>query len=54
VTLLVIFLVAWAVLAIVGFFIEGLLWLGIIGIILFAGTAVLGIVRRRSMGSRNV
>ncbi|KAM9866732.1 hypothetical protein ACIFOC_00424 [Leucobacter aridicollis] len=46
--LIIIFLVLWAVLAIVGFALKGLLWLGIIGIVLFVGTLLLGIVRRRS------
>ncbi len=43
---IVILLVIWAVLAIVGFAIEGLLWLAIIGIVLFVGTLVWGFVRR--------
>lgn len=47
-TVLVILLVAWAVLSVVGFAIEGLLWLAIIGIILFAGTLIFGFVRNRS------
>ncbi|CDK00979.1 conserved hypothetical protein [Microbacterium sp. C448] len=37
---------AWAILAVVGFALEGLLWLGIIGIILIIGTIVFGFVRR--------
>lgn len=47
-TVLVILLVAWAVLSVVGFAIEGLLWLAIIGIILFAGTLIFGFLRNRS------
>lgn len=47
-TVLVILLVAWAVLAIVGFALEGLLWLGIIGIVLFLGTIAFGAVRERA------
>ncbi|CAM3445820.1 hypothetical protein OCAE111667_10270 [Occultella aeris] len=47
-TLIVILLVAWAILSVVGFFFEGLLWLAIIGIILFLGTLLVGIIRRRS------
>jgi uncharacterized membrane protein len=46
VTVIVILLVLWAVLTVVGFAIEGLLWLGIIGIILLIGTVVFGFVRR--------
>lgn len=45
-TVIVILLVVWAVLAVVGFALEGLLWLGIIGVILFIGTLVFGFVRR--------
>ncbi len=45
-TVLVILLVAWAILSVVGFALEGLLWLGIIGIVLFLGTVIFGIVRR--------
>lgn len=45
-TVIVILLVVWAILAVVGFAIQGLLWLGIIGIILFIGTLIFGIVRR--------
>lgn len=46
-TTIVILLVAWAVLAIVGFVFEGLLWLAVIGIVLFIGTLVVGILRQR-------
>jgi hypothetical protein len=46
-TVLVILLVAWAVLTVVGFALEGLLWLGIIGIILFIGTVIFGLIRQR-------
>lgn len=47
-TVLLILLVAWAVLSIVGFVFEGLLWLAIIGIVLFIGTLILGILRQRA------
>lgn len=47
-TAIVILLVVWLVLTIVGFAFEGLLWLAIIGIVLFVGTSILGIVRRRA------
>jgi hypothetical protein len=47
-TVLVILLVVWIVLAIVGFALEGLMWLGIIGIVLVVGTIVFGILRQRS------
>ena len=45
-TVLVILLVVWALLAIVGFAFEGIFWLGIIGIALFVGTVIFGIVRQ--------
>lgn len=44
---LVILLVVWAILSIVGFALEGLLWLGIIGVVLFAGTVIFGLLRGR-------
>ncbi|WP_309127415.1 hypothetical protein [Microbacterium sp.] len=47
-TVIVILVVAWAVLSVVGFVFEGLLWLGVIGLILFVGTIVFGLVRGRS------
>lgn len=46
--LLIVFLVLWLILTIVGFAINGLLWLAIIGIVLFLGTVAIGIVRRRA------
>jgi hypothetical protein len=51
-TLLVVLLVVWLILAIVGFALKGLVWLGIIGIVLFVGTAILGFLRRRGVTSR--
>ena len=43
-TAIVILLVVWAILSIVGFVFEGLLWLGIIGIVLFVGTLIVGFI----------
>jgi hypothetical protein len=45
---LIVLLVLWLILAVVGFAIKGLMWLAIIGIILFVGTAAVGVVRRRA------
>ncbi|WDH80379.1 hypothetical protein PTQ19_11140 [Microbacterium esteraromaticum] len=45
-TVIVVLLIAWAVLAVVGFAFEGLFWLGVIGLILAFGTIVFGLVRR--------
>jgi len=47
--LLIVLLVLWLILAIVGFAIKGLLWLAMIGIVLFVGTAAIGAVRRRAL-----
>jgi len=47
-TVLVILLVAWVVLSIIGFVLEGLLWLALIGIVLFIGTLIFGLVRQRA------
>ncbi|WP_186307498.1 hypothetical protein [Microbacterium sp. 1.5R] len=47
-TVLIILLVVWAVLSVVGFAIKGLLWLAVIGIILFVGTIIFGMIRNRA------
>jgi hypothetical protein len=47
--LLIVLLVLWLILAIVGFAIKGLLWLAIIGIVLFVGTAAIGVVRGKAL-----
>lgn len=51
-TVLLILLVVWAVLSIVGFVFEGLLWLAIIGIVLFVGTLIFGLLRQRAKRSK--
>jgi hypothetical protein len=45
-TLVIILLIIWAVLAVLGFAIKSLLWLAIIGIVLFVITALIGFIRR--------
>jgi hypothetical protein len=52
--LVIVLLVLWAILSVVGFAIKGLIWLAIIGIILFIGTLVIGLVRRAMNGSKKV
>lgn len=47
-TVLIILLVAWAILTVVGFAFQGLLWLAIIGIVLFVGTIIFGLIRRHA------
>jgi hypothetical protein len=41
----IVLIVVWAVVAVVGFAVTGLLWLGVVGLILLAGTIAFGIVR---------
>lgn len=43
---LLLILLAWALLAVVGFIIKGLLWLAVIGVVLFAATSLWGWARR--------
>lgn len=45
---ILILLVAWAILTIIGFAMKGLVWLGIIGVVLFIGTVVFAIIWKRS------
>ena len=44
--LIVVILAAWLILSIVGFALEGLLWLGVIGVVLFVATVIIGLLRR--------
>jgi LPXTG-motif cell wall-anchored protein len=41
-------LIVWLVLSILGFVVKGLLWLAIIGLILFVATAVWGWFKRKT------
>jgi len=41
-------LVLWVVLVIIGFAVKTLLWLAIVGIVLFVATGVFGAIRSRS------
>jgi hypothetical protein len=50
--LIALLLIVWLVLAVLGFVIKGLVWLAVVGIILFLATAVIGFVRRNT-GSRS-
>ena len=47
---IVLLLVIWLALSVVGFVVKGLVWLAVIGLILFLGTAAIGYVRRKSVG----
>ena len=46
--LVIVLLVLWLLATIIGFAFEGLLWLAIVGIVLFVGTAAVGLVRRNA------
>ena len=39
-------LILWIILSVLGFVIKGLLWLAVIGIVLFVITAIVGFIRR--------
>ncbi|HEU0089339.1 MAG TPA: hypothetical protein VFQ77_17120 [Pseudonocardiaceae bacterium] len=47
--LIIVLLVLWLITAVVGFAFKGLLWLAIIGIVLFVGTTAIGFVRRKAI-----
>ncbi|WP_295011568.1 hypothetical protein [uncultured Microbacterium sp.] len=47
-TLVIILLVVWLVLSVLGFAIKGLIWLAVIGVVLFLLTLVFGIIRGRT------
>jgi putative Ca2+/H+ antiporter (TMEM165/GDT1 family) len=46
--LIIALLVIWLVLSVVGFAVKGLLWLAIIGLVLFVATGVWGWVKRKA------
>ncbi|MEX1077952.1 MAG: hypothetical protein WED09_02435 [Homoserinimonas sp.] len=46
-TIIAILLIIWLAVSILGFIIEGLFWLAILGIVLFVVTAIVGGVRGR-------
>lgn len=46
--LLILLLVVWAGISVLGFVVKGFFWLAIVGIILFVGTAIFGMMRRGS------
>ena len=52
--LVIVLLALWLILTIVGFAIEGLVWLAIIGIVLFVATLIIGFVRRSTLRNRGV
>jgi hypothetical protein len=42
-------LVLWVVVAVVGFAVKSLLWLAIVGLVLFVATGIVGAIRRRAV-----
>ncbi|MFJ2368802.1 hypothetical protein [Microbacterium sp. NPDC087665] len=44
--LVILLLIVWAGLAVFGFVVKGLLWLAVLGIVLFLATLVIGMLRR--------
>lgn len=47
--LIIVLLAVWLIVSVIGFALKGLLWLGVVGIVLFVGTAVIGAVRRKAL-----
>lgn len=45
-TLLIVLLVLWLGMSVLGFVVKGLLWLAVLGIVLFLATLVFGFVRK--------
>ena len=48
IALILILLLIWVALGVIGFVVKGLVWLAIIGIVLFVITAIVGFFRGRS------
>ncbi len=46
--LIITLLIIWLVLSILGFVVKGLIWLAIIGLVLFVATAAWGWVKRKA------
>jgi hypothetical protein len=46
--LIITLLIIWLVLSILGFVVKGLVWLAVIGLVLFVATAVWGWVKRKA------
>lgn len=44
-------LVLWLILSVVGFTVKGLIWLAIIGLVLFVATGIFGFIRRKAGGA---
>ena len=44
-------LAVWLVITVLGFVIKGLIWLAIVGLVLFVATSALGWTRRNNLGT---
>ena len=51
--LLGLLLVIWLAVIVVGIAVKGLIWLLIIGVVLFVATGVIGFVKREALGRRH-
>ncbi|MGA7203809.1 MAG: hypothetical protein WBX27_04160 [Specibacter sp.] len=49
ITLVIVLLAIWLIVAVVGFVFKGLMWLAVVAIILFVATAAIGWVRRKAV-----
>lgn len=47
-----ILLLIWLAMSVAGFVIKGLLWLAVLGIILFVATAIYGFIKNKATGTR--
>lgn len=46
--LIIVLLIIWLALVVIGFAVKTLLWLAIVGIVLFIATGIFGAIRRRA------
>lgn len=53
IAILGVLLVVWLVIVVVGFVVKGLVWLAVIGIVLFLATAVYGWIKRKALGTKS-
>lgn len=47
-SIIIALLVVWLIISVLGFVIEGLFWLAVIGLVLFAATVVWGWLKRKT------
>jgi hypothetical protein len=49
ITLVIVLLAIWLIVAVIGFVFKGLMWLAVVAIILFVATFAIGWVRRKAV-----